>query len=505
MESDDELEEEQAEDTLMHQPVIDERVSVSNPPGNSCCVATTTTTVIHRESMPAEGTVCTRNSHDIAAIQQQQQLQQSGRIPAQPPPPLQDDCHHDESSCCGGHHHRHCRCGCLGHQQQRRLGQPSNTCLLATAFTTFLSFAICQMVFSVVAGSQALLGDSSAMFIDCVSYLLNWLAERRKEQLVSNQKRNKQANEPVAAMQDKENDRDQDISAEDIEPGSIVTTTAVNVAAESYQRDEERALRQAFLQLEIITPLFSISALVGITSWILHDAILTFLSPASPSSPSSASEPETDPRSSPSGPNLNVMIIFSSINLLLDILNMSCFARAKHLLGYKTTSGTRQHLDHHHRHHHSHETNAAEITTAVDNIVVLLEDGVASNAKEDPNDHIANDSDDDSANLNMCAAYTHVFADTQRSLAVILAVIIAKVVQGVTPEMADATAAIVVSLLILLSLIPLMQGLWQTMVEWRVLRAEERAEVAARNSGVCVATAAATGTHPQSKKETESV
>ena len=70
----------------------------------------------------------------------------------------------------------------------------------------------------------------------------------------------------------------------------------------------------------------------------------------------------------------------------------------------------------------------------------------------------------------------HVFADTLRSIAVIIAVMFAKFVGGVTPEEADATAAIVVSGLILLSLLPLFHGLVRTFSELRAIRAEESSE-----------------------------
>ena len=70
----------------------------------------------------------------------------------------------------------------------------------------------------------------------------------------------------------------------------------------------------------------------------------------------------------------------------------------------------------------------------------------------------------------------HVFADTLRSLAVIVAATVAEVADGVTSEEADATAAVVVSALILLSLFPLLSGLVKTFGELRSINAEERDE-----------------------------
>jgi Co/Zn/Cd efflux system component len=80
------------------------------------------------------------------------------------------------------------------------------------------------------------------------------------------------------------------------------------------------------------------------------------------------------------------------------------------------------------------------------------------------------------ANLNMCSAYTHVFADTLRSIAVVVAAGLAEVVDGITSEEADAAAAVTVSILIVLSLIPLLHGLSMSVSELRAIQAEERDE-----------------------------
>jgi hypothetical protein len=53
-------------------------------------------------------------------------------------------------------------------------GPPSNEKLLCTAFISFQCFAIAQTVAAVVAGSEAMLGDSAAskylvMYIQCMS------------------------------------------------------------------------------------------------------------------------------------------------------------------------------------------------------------------------------------------------------------------------------------------------------------------------------------------------
>mmetsp|Transcript_37291 Transcript_37291/g.67082 ORF Transcript_37291/g.67082 Transcript_37291/m.67082 type:complete len:169 (+) Transcript_37291:34-540(+) len=86
----------------------------------------------------------------------------------------------------------------------------------------------------------------------------------------------------------------------------------------------------------------------------------------------------------------------------------------------------------------------------------------------------------DRVNLNMCSAYTHVFADTLRSIAVIIASVIAQTVESVTPEVADATAAVIVSFIIFFSVLPLFRGLFHT---WRELRSITLEELALSDNG----------------------
>lgn len=68
----------------------------------------------------------------------------------------------------------------------------------------------------------------------------------------------------------------------------------------------------------------------------------------------------------------------------------------------------------------------------------------------------------------------------------VIAAILAELVDGVTPEEADATAAVVVSGLILLSLIPLIHGLVQTFSELKAIRAEEASELMFPQAGAAL-------------------
>jgi len=121
------------------------------------------------------------------------------------------------------------------------------------------------------------------------------------------------------------------------------------------------------------------------------------------------------------------------------------------------------------------------IYDAVESIPEVGNDG--SDDEEQSSEYIADQpieseegvDEEDRVNLNMCSAYTHVFADTLRSVAVIIATIIARLVDSVTPEVADATAAVIVSLIILFSLVPLFRGLIKTWYELRSIAREELA------------------------------
>lgn len=63
-------------------------------------------------------------------------------------------------------------------------------------------------------------------------------------------------------------------------------------------------------------------------------------------------------------------------------------------------------------------------------------------------------------------------ADTLRSIAVLVAATIAYSVEDVSPAMADASAAVIVSVIIAVSLGPLIIGLIQTWSELQALKKE---------------------------------
>lgn len=375
----------------------------------------------------------------------------------------------------------------FGQHQHQDYDFPSNERLLRTAFVTFMTFALTQLVFAVVAGSEAMMGDSAAMIVDAITYLFNWFAERRKSQ----------------------SDEFQDMGLKnDVDPRKAA-------------RIRGRNKRKRVLQLEILPPTISVVTLAIVTFFVTKKAVGILQLDMHRS------------RDEQRLPNINLMLAFSIVNLALDGLNVFCFARAKHLLGYTTLENdmgamedtledpmesTEARLN---GHVDGNDENRDEAVTPnrrnqgynqvpVDNSTCPSQEvggvdviGVEVNADFSVNRQVRGDAlrgDDmnaivgssrnggrdhhynerNHANLNMCSAYTHVFADTLRSVAVIIAAGLAEVLPEVTPEVADSTAAVVVSFLILLTLIPLIQGLFSSIAELRAILAEELSEAMAR-------------------------
>lgn len=164
---------------------------------------------------------------------------------------------------------------------------PTNQRLLGTAFFSFLIFALVQITFAVIAGSKAMIGDSSAMIVDSFTYLFNWVAERRKNRF-----------------------DELNADADDID---------VDPVRAAYVRKRNR--RKLVLQLEIIPPLISVATLIIVTIMIIKSAVGALLLKVV---------------TADDEPNIFIMMGFSVFNLLLDVTNVFCFARAKHLKGYKT-------------------------------------------------------------------------------------------------------------------------------------------------------------------------
>lgn len=148
---------------------------------------------------------------------------------------------------------------------------PTNDYVLGIAFYSFLGFTIVQTSYAIKAKSSAMVADSSAMFVDAGTYLCNLYAEGQK-------------NRPLTEQ-------------ELLLPECI--------------RNHKRKLRR--LYFEIVPPFFSVCTLLYVTCTTLRDSLDTL----------AGHYDDTDN----SEPDLNVMIFFSSVNLILDLVNVTCFAR----------------------------------------------------------------------------------------------------------------------------------------------------------------------------------
>jgi Co/Zn/Cd efflux system component len=216
------------------------------------------------------------------------------------------------------------------------------------------------------------------------------------------------------------------------------------------------------LYLELFPPIFSVITLVMVTAVALDHAIAISKNAASLSSLHGQ-------------PNIGLMLLFSSLNLVLDFLNVGCFARTdfEPLTAAGSITST---SNNHHR-------TVVPYGAAADD-----DDGAPTKATAHEHSRLLGGSrgkpDDESSsssslgvigNLNMCSAWTHVCADTLRSIAVLLAAGLATLFPDqVSPLAADSNGTIVVSLVILVSLGPLLHALYRTACEIVLLERDLR-------------------------------
>jgi Co/Zn/Cd efflux system component len=504
-----------------------------------------------------------------------------------------------------------CFCCCEEEEEKDAMvlpSKPSNEELLRIAFLSFLGFTICQCLAAIIARSNAMIGDSAAMAVDCFTYGFNLYAERKKQTL-----------------------------HETVELGEGETRISW-----------ERRIRKYKLQYESIPPLVSVVCLFLITSVILRQAIETItlaiedtidttdlrhyrrmeyihiFSHSDDLHYSNFTRNQQDwvdgarddyyepsnTEGNPNDPNVILMMIFSTINLFVDLYNVASFAKADHALGFNiedrrpdandanvnesgsdiaaslsvdsgatvlkdnkrkrknggaqystlkaegedekdsnddgsdignddgiNDSGSHEYfedaMDHHQWSYDDDEQDlqleGVDASERMKNLSMEEEDSKKEELAHDPilkqqakdnqpqngtsNVYTIDDKDDDSqdknnfesfvdnntndfscdeedlgqnqygrsqtsssveqANLNMCSAYTHVFVDTIRSMAVLIASLLAVFNSNITSEAADAAAAVAVSVAILIATIPLFIGLQKTGCELMEIRREE--------------------------------
>lgn len=275
------------------------------------------------------------------------------------------------------------------------------------AFYSFLGFTMLQTSFALAAHSSAMIADSEAMFVDAGTYLCNMLAERLKN-------------------------RD---------------FTEAELLLDAKERAHGRKLQR--LYLELVPPLISCMTLLVVTFTTMRDSLVTLFF---------LKEPHEE------DPDLNIMLLFSGLNLILDAVNVFFFAQANQAIVTPIDFDKQLQQPAAAASESTPLMKRKDTASFADTNDTTTCDDLESNRSDD-------DISDDGVNLNMCSAWTHVFADTLRSVAVLCAAGLATVSGVISADEADAGAALVVSIVILLSCIPLLQGTYFTAKEIREMQA----------------------------------
>lgn len=322
------------------------------------------------------------------------------------------------SKCENNIHNRSCE------HQQHSEHAVSNEYVLNIAFLSFAGFTALQFFFAILANSQSMMADCAAMSVDVISYLVNFWAERLKH-----------GSSPLTMQQ----------------------------------------LRLKRLYLELIPPLVSVITLVTVTVLSLQSALDTLILVYNLDPEQNATTTTDD-----TTPKVGLMLLFSGLNLLLDFLNVFCFARVEQAVGWPGQHGN-EHIHVHYEHSHrapQEQQQGGEIPHETTPLVSVFASGTRDEVdddEEEDNDQstVSSEVETQGRNLNMCSAWTHVCADTLRSIAVLAAASFSVIFpNSFSPAKADSWGAIVVSIIILISLAPLIQGLYATFLKIRVIWTE---------------------------------
>ncbi|KAG7355654.1 cation efflux family protein [Nitzschia inconspicua] len=307
--------------------------------------------------------------------------------------------------------------GLLNPLQNAQSRQSKSESALNFAFLSFLGFTILQFVFAVAARSDAMLADCAAMTVDAITYLFNYGAERMKHRL-----------------QHETSDGEQNVESN----------------LQCRKNDANRELQR--LLLELIPPSISATTLMVVTILTMLQSIHIILSDA--------------PKEIP--PDITIMLVFSALNLVLDGFNVLEFARVDHVV-LSVTNVHHEHSRHFHHHCHSNGHGPSDFGPPTES------SGLLDNRDVESYDDVSVCSAESDLNLNMCSAWTHIAADTLRSIAVLVAASFSALFpQLLSPVDADSLGAILVSIIILMSLFPLFQGIYNTAWEIRTLVIRKR-------------------------------
>ena len=155
-----------------------------------------------------------------------------------------------------------------------------------------MGFATVQTIVAFIAQSEAMLGDSAAMGVDALTYGFNLYAEREKNKDRMDDE-NSNANETNNVELASSNMNQENSTENDDDNGGEEETER--------QRLEQQFLkRRRHLHLELIPPLMSVTILIVVTVFVLHNSIHTLVLDAHRK------------QSEQSIPNLELMMVFST-------------------------------------------------------------------------------------------------------------------------------------------------------------------------------------------------
>ena len=207
-----------------------------------------------------------------------------------------------------------------------------------------------QAVFAIIANSQSMLADCEAMSVDALTYLFNLGAEKIKTR----------------------------------------PYTPEEIRMPRWHRLRTRKLKR--LYLELVPPLISVSTLIVVTVFTLKSSFATLFGTKTPA------QEETD-----EGVDVSIMLLFSAMNLVLDMVNVSCFAKAHQAFGLTDVMSSGHNHVHH---HHCTSAKATEQTPLLTQSSSLGGIEVDLEAKPTVQDDDDEDKDGVGMNLNMCSAWT---------------------------------------------------------------------------------------------------
>lgn len=143
------------------------------------------------------------------------------------------------------------------------------------------------------------------------------------------------------------------------------------------------------LYLELVPPLISVTTLLVVTIFAFRDALSVLLG--------------KQPINTADQPNVTVMLLFSALNLGLDAVNVTCFARAGQSIGLYQAA----HEIPDARHNHTEYIEASETTPLKSSSLSQSQSVVDTDSET--NYSKADSEESNGLNLNMCSAWTVCF------------------------------------------------------------------------------------------------